>query len=85
MSHFPLKDRITVSVKDATAITGLSRSRLYQLLYDGRIRSVNVGRRRLIHVSSLKELLGEVAHGNVLPEHGEGGRQGLTKDGSQTS
>lgn len=61
MSNCSFNERITVSVKDATYIIGLSRSRLYELLHAGKIRSVTVGRRRLIYVSSLKQLLGEDA------------------------
>ena len=57
----PLEACLSVGFENAAKLTGLSRSRLYELLAEGRIRSVHIGRRRLILVSSLRELLGEAA------------------------
>jgi excisionase family DNA binding protein len=57
----PLHERLSVGIDDAATLTGLSRSRLYELLSEGRIRSVAIGRRRLIPVASLRELIGEAA------------------------
>lgn len=50
---------VSVSILDAARMTGLSRSRIYELMAQGKIRSIYVGRRRLIPVSSLRELIGE--------------------------
>lgn len=50
---------ISVSIEDATKLTGISRSRIYELMNEGRLRSVHIGRRRLIPTASLRELLGE--------------------------
>lgn len=50
---------ISVGISDAAKMTGLSRSRIYELMNEGKLRSVHVGRRRLIPVSSLRELIGE--------------------------
>lgn len=47
-------DRITVSVKDAAAMTGLSKWTIYKRLDDGAIASVYDGSRRLVVVESLK-------------------------------
>jgi excisionase family DNA binding protein len=38
-------------------MTGLGRSKLYQLMDAGEIRSVKVGKRRLIPVSALREFV----------------------------
>ena len=57
----PLEARISVGIDNAAKLTGLSRSRLYELMGEGKVRSVHIGRRRLVLVSSLRELLGEVA------------------------
>lgn len=43
-----------VSVTEAARISGLSRSSLYELLGSNAIRSIRVGRRRLIDVESIK-------------------------------
>lgn len=48
---------ITVSVKEAQSITGLGKTKLYELIENGTIRSKTVGRRRLVHVDSLRELV----------------------------
>ena len=50
---------LSVSILDAAKMTGLSRSSIYELLNDGRLRSVLIGKRRLIPTSALRELIGE--------------------------
>lgn len=45
---------ISVRVPDAVRITGLSRSRIYELMRDGEIRYAKDGRSTLIMVDSLK-------------------------------
>lgn len=55
----PLGARISVSIEDAAILTGLSRSRIYELIDANEIRSIHIGRRHLVLVSSLLELLGE--------------------------
>ena len=49
----PFPERIACTVEDAAEATSLSRSRLYKLIAAGTIRTVNVGRRRLVLVRSL--------------------------------
>lgn len=49
--------KITVSIKEAVEMSGLSRTTIYSLLSEGKIQSVTIGRRRLIKVDSLHELL----------------------------
>ena len=51
-------EKFTCSVKDATDLTGLGKTTLYALLADGKITSVRIGSKRLIHVESLRRLLG---------------------------
>lgn len=48
---------ITVTVRDALDLVGIGRTHLYELIAAGRITTVKVGRRRLIHVASLKILV----------------------------
>lgn len=55
----PLHCRITVTVQQAAAFTGVSRSRLYELIADGTLEGVNIRGRRLVKVRSLLRLLGE--------------------------
>jgi len=46
-----------VPVPQALRFSGLGKTTLYQLIKDGRLKSVAIGRRRLIDLSSLRDLL----------------------------
>ena len=50
-----------MTIRAAVAFSGISRSRLYDLMRGGKLRFTHVGTRRLIYRRSLRELL---AHGN---------------------
>lgn len=52
-SHQPL----TYSVADACRITSIGRTRLYELMADGTIASVVIGRRRLVKAESIHKLV----------------------------
>lgn len=49
--------KITATVRDACGMTGLGKTKLYQLIGEGKVDTVTIGRRRLIKVESLKALL----------------------------
>jgi excisionase family DNA binding protein len=49
-------DRL-LSVDEAAATLGLGRSRLYEDLLAGRLRSVKVGRRRLIPATAVRQYI----------------------------
>ena len=48
---------VTITILDALRLSGLGRTKLYELLTKGEIQSVRVGTRRLIVFASLKALL----------------------------
>ncbi len=48
---------LVYSVNDACQISSLGRTRLYELIKEGRIKTNKIGRRTLISASSLKALL----------------------------
>ena len=50
-------ERVTLTVSAACRATGVGRTYLYELMRDGRIKSVKLGRRRLIVASSLRALI----------------------------
>jgi excisionase family DNA binding protein len=50
-------ERIALRIRDASIVSGLSRSTLYELLKSGKIRAVKIGGRRLILRESLEALL----------------------------
>jgi excisionase family DNA binding protein len=57
MTQEPFPDPMTVTIPVAVRLSGLGRTKLYELLTNGEIQSVRVGIRRLIVFASLKALL----------------------------
>lgn len=49
---------ISLTVPDAVKATGLTRTKLYEAVREGRIATYKVGRSRLIDVKSLREFMG---------------------------
>ena len=45
------------SIRDAGKVLGLGRSKVYELIGDGELRTVSIGRRRLVLVDSVKALV----------------------------
>lgn len=45
---------LNVSIPDAANILAVGRSTVYELLNDGRLKSVKIGSRRLVTVASVK-------------------------------
>jgi len=56
LSEQPLLEPLTVRVATAVQLTGLSRSRLYELIQSGDLETVKVGRSTLIPFRSLRAL-----------------------------
>jgi excisionase family DNA binding protein len=48
---------LSVDISGACRMTGLGRSKIYELLGSGELRSLKVGRRRIITVGAIRELL----------------------------
>ena len=61
---FPL----AVSFKEAAEITSVSRSTLRRCANDGRLRTVRLGRRRVIPYDALQELIREGSEGGEVQE-----------------
>jgi excisionase family DNA binding protein len=48
---------MAVNIPEACRLTGLGRSKLYELMTTGELQSIKVGKRRIVPVASLKEWL----------------------------
>lgn len=48
---------VSVSIPDASKLTGLSRSRLYELIGDGTLQTKKIGKRRLVPYAALERLI----------------------------
>ena len=55
MSTAPLP--LALSIKEACRISSLGRTRLYELINQGRLRTTKVGRRTLVHTASLVAII----------------------------
>jgi excisionase family DNA binding protein len=53
----PFVQKLTCTINEACEMTGLGRTKLYELIGDGRLATTTVGRRRLVVVRSLLSLL----------------------------
>ncbi|WP_426265163.1 helix-turn-helix domain-containing protein [Sphingomonas sp. PWP1-2] len=52
---------ITVTIADTQRVTGLGRTKLYELIGNGRLKTVKIGRRTLVSTDSIRALVGEAA------------------------
>lgn len=54
-------DPITTTIEGTKKATGLGVTKIYELIGQGRLEVVKVGRRTLVKTKSIKALLGEAA------------------------
>ena len=52
-------DTLLCSIPDAAKALGLGRSKLYELISEGHLETVTIGRRRLVRTQSLRAFAGE--------------------------
>jgi excisionase family DNA binding protein len=52
--------RLTMSIRDAISATGIGKTSMYSLIADGSLRSVKIGKRRLIIYESLREFIADM-------------------------
>ena len=50
-------EKISVTIADAVQISGICRSRIYELIAAEEIKSYRIGRRRLIDVEDLRRFI----------------------------
>jgi len=53
----PFAHRLTCTIAEACEATGLGRTKLYELIGAGHLDTTTIGRRRLVLVRSLQQLL----------------------------
>ena len=49
--------KLTATVREACEMSGLGKTKLYELMNQGKLETTTIGRRRLVKVDSLKSLL----------------------------
>lgn len=65
-------DTITVKISVAVQMTGISRTKMYELIKDGQIEAIKVGTATLVPVDSLRRFLDELRR---KPPPSSGGRR----------
>ena len=55
----PATDAITAPVDKFCVLSGLGKNTVYQMIGDGRLASIKIGRRRLVVVDSYRRLIQE--------------------------
>lgn len=50
-------ERLSVSPADAARLTGVGRTKLYEAIGSGALRSLKIGKRRLIMIEALRDWL----------------------------
>ena len=58
-ARITLRNRITVSVRVAREVTGLGKTKIYDMIAKAELDALKIGGKRLIRVKSLLEILGE--------------------------
>ena len=53
----PFRERLSCTVDEACVVTGLGRTKLYELIGSGQLITTTIGRRRLVIVRSLLQLV----------------------------
>jgi excisionase family DNA binding protein len=53
----PFRERLSCTVDEACIVTGLGRTKIYELIGSGQLITTTIGRRRLVIVRSLLELV----------------------------
>ena len=48
---------ISMTIPDAVKASGLGRSKLYELIGEGKLKTAKIGQRRLVLADSLRELV----------------------------
>lgn len=52
-------DAVCTSIADAGRALGIGRTKVYELINSGALKTIKIGRRRLIRVSSIEALVSE--------------------------
>jgi excisionase family DNA binding protein len=55
--RIPFAQRLTCTIAEACEVTGLGRTKLYELIGHGQITTTTIGRRRLVQIRSLLSLI----------------------------
>ncbi len=52
-------EQLAVSINDTVRALGLGRTTIYEMIADGRLETIKLGRRRLVIVESIRRLIAQ--------------------------
>jgi excisionase family DNA binding protein len=60
----PMNERLNVSLPEACQLIGIGRTRLYDFINSGELRTLRIGGRRLVPMDAIRDFLAKAAtHG----------------------
>jgi excisionase family DNA binding protein len=54
-------EAVSTTIKGASDLTGLGKTKIYELIAEGKLATVKIGRRTLVKTDSIRALVGEAA------------------------
>jgi excisionase family DNA binding protein len=60
--------KLLCNVKEVMQVTGLGRSKIYEYILSGELRSIKVGRRRLIPTDAIPEFIAQLQAGTAVSQ-----------------
>jgi excisionase family DNA binding protein len=57
ISGLPISDKLAVTIADATRMSAIGRTKLYEFIKEGRLPVVKIGAKTLVRVDALDALL----------------------------
>jgi excisionase family DNA binding protein len=57
----PINERLNVSLIEACQLIGIGRTRLYEIINDGELRTIRIGKRRLVPVAEIRDFVARAA------------------------
>jgi excisionase family DNA binding protein len=56
-----MNERLNVSLAEACQLVGIGRTRLYEYINDGELRTVRIGKRRLVPMDAIHDFVARAA------------------------
>lgn len=52
---------VTITISNAMSVIGIGQTKIYELMNNGTLQTVRVGRRRLVKIESIRALVNQAA------------------------
>lgn len=62
-------ERLAYTIPDASAVSGIGRTAIYELIGSGELTAIKIGRRTLVTAASLRRLIESAPKADIRPTH----------------